>query len=109
MKLRESLERFVPFNEQEECDKALMLDYIDTFDDVLTSDEYNKKPGREMFEKACDGFSKDEVVMVGDTFKSDIKGAMDFGLYSYYLTDSDVRRSKRFMVINSIYELDKYL
>ncbi len=40
---------------------------------------------------------------------TDIKSAMDFGLYSYYLTDSDVRRSKRFKVINSIYELDKYL
>ena len=38
MNLRECLERFVPFNEQEECDKELMLDYIDTFDDVLTRD-----------------------------------------------------------------------
>ena len=38
MNLRESLEKFVPFNEQEECDKKLMLDYIDTFDDVLTRD-----------------------------------------------------------------------
>ena len=38
MNLRECLEKFVPFNEQEECDKELMLDYIDTFDDVLTRD-----------------------------------------------------------------------
>ena len=79
------------------------------FDEVLTSDEYNKKPGRAMFEKACEGFNKDEVVMVGDTFKSDIKGAMDFGLYSYYLTTIDRRRGKRFKVITEIYDLKEYL
>ena len=79
------------------------------FDEVLTSDEYNKKPGRAMFEKACEGFNKDEVVMVGDTFKSDIKGAMDFGLYSYYLTTTDRRRGKRFKIINEIYDLKEYL
>ena len=79
------------------------------FDKVLTSEEYNKKPGREMFEKACEGFSKDEVVMVGDTFKSDIKGAMDFGLYSYYLTTTDPRKSKKFQKIKEIYDLKEYL
>ena len=79
------------------------------FDFILSCDEYDKKPNSEMFRIACKGFDKDEVVMVGDTYKTDIKSAMDFGLYSYYLTDSDVRRSKRFKVINSIYELDKYL
>ena len=47
--------------------------------------------------------------MVGDTFKSDIKGAMDFGLYSYYLTTTDRRRGKRFKIINEIYDLKEYL
>lgn len=79
------------------------------FDKVLTSEEYNKKPGREMFEKACEGFDKCEVVMVGDTFKSDIKGAMDFGLYSYYLTTTDPRKSKKFQKIKEIYDLKEYL
>ena len=36
MHLRDEIENFKPFNEQEEADKALMLKYIDTFDDVLT-------------------------------------------------------------------------
>ncbi len=35
-KLREQIEKYVPYNEQEENDKKLMLRYIDTFDDVLT-------------------------------------------------------------------------
>ena len=36
MDLKEMIERFVPFNEQEESDKELMLKYIDDFSDVLT-------------------------------------------------------------------------
>lgn len=36
MILRDSIEKFVPFNEQEESDKKLMLEYIDNFSDVLT-------------------------------------------------------------------------
>ncbi len=79
------------------------------FDLILTCDEYNKKPGREMFEVATEGFNKDEVVMVGDTFKTDIKGAMDYGLYSYYLTTTDPRKGRRFKIIRNIYELKEYL
>lgn len=36
MHLRDEIENYKTFNEQEEADKALMLKYIDTFDDVLT-------------------------------------------------------------------------
>ena len=36
MNLRKQIEEYVPCNEQEECDKDLMLTYIDTFPDVLT-------------------------------------------------------------------------
>ena len=35
-KLKENLEKFVPYNEQEEVDKKIMLKYIKDFDDVLT-------------------------------------------------------------------------
>ena len=34
--LREQIEKYIPYNEQEENDKELMLKYIDTFEDVLT-------------------------------------------------------------------------
>lgn len=36
MDLRKQIENYVPYNEQEEKDKSLMLKYMDTFDDVLT-------------------------------------------------------------------------
>ena len=34
--LKENLEKFIPYNEQEEVEKRIMLDYIKDFDDVLT-------------------------------------------------------------------------
>lgn len=34
--LKENLEEFEPYNEQEEVDKKIILDYINTFDDTLT-------------------------------------------------------------------------
>lgn len=34
--LKEQIQNYKPYNEQEEKDKELMLKYIDTFDDVLT-------------------------------------------------------------------------
>lgn len=36
MNLREQIEKYMPYNEQEENDKEMMLKYIDTFEDVLT-------------------------------------------------------------------------
>lgn len=36
--LRRQIERYVPYNEQEEVDRRIMLQYIDTFDNVLTRD-----------------------------------------------------------------------
>lgn len=36
MELRKQIENYAPYNEQEENDKQMMLQYIDTFEDVLT-------------------------------------------------------------------------
>ena len=36
MKLKEEIEKYIPYNEQEVSDKKLMLEYINTFEDVLT-------------------------------------------------------------------------
>lgn len=36
MNLKEQIEQFIPFNEQERADKEMMLEYINTFKDVLT-------------------------------------------------------------------------
>lgn len=36
MNLREQIKNYKPFDEQEEKDKEQFLNFIDTFDDVLT-------------------------------------------------------------------------
>ena len=36
MSLKEQLEQYIPYNEQESADKELMLYYLDTFEDCLT-------------------------------------------------------------------------
>lgn len=36
MNLKEQIENYIPYNEQEENDKEMILKYIDTFEDVLT-------------------------------------------------------------------------
>ena len=36
MKLKEQIENYKPYNEQEEKDKEMMLECIKTFNDVLT-------------------------------------------------------------------------
>lgn len=36
MELREKIEKYIPYNEQEEKDKQTILKYMDSFDDVLT-------------------------------------------------------------------------
>ncbi len=36
LKLKEKIEKYIPYNEQEENDKELMIKYINTFEDVLT-------------------------------------------------------------------------
>ena len=38
MRLREEIEKYVPYNEQEEKDKQTILKYMDSFDNVLTRD-----------------------------------------------------------------------
>ena len=36
--LKENIEKFVPYNEQEEVDKKIILSYINDFDNILTRD-----------------------------------------------------------------------
>ena len=37
MNLKDTIEKYVPYNEQEAKDKETLTQYITTFDDVLTS------------------------------------------------------------------------
>lgn len=61
MNIRNEIEKYVPYNEQETKDKELILKCIDTFDDVLTRNN-------EIVHFTCSGFvlneTRDKVLMV---------------------------------------------
>lgn len=61
MNIKESIEKFVPFNDQEQYDKEVILKCIETFDDVLT--RVNK-----ICHFTCSAFilnkNKDKVLMI---------------------------------------------
>lgn len=61
MNIRKLIEDYVPFNEQEEKDKEILLKYIDTFNDVLTRNN-------EFAHFTCSAFivnkERDKVLMI---------------------------------------------
>ena len=61
------------------------------FDQLITSEEAGaKKPAKKVFEYALmkSSASVEESVMVGDDLKTDIRGAIDFGMKSIYFNPS---------------------
>lgn len=80
------------------------------FDEMITVEKYNKKPDTEMYDYFIEGYSKEEVVMVGDSFHKDIQGAINSGIHAYFITDSkDFTSNSDYTVISNIYELKQYL
>ncbi len=67
------------------------------FEHIIISDEINATKPEFAFFDHCDKLmvspDKSEVLVIGDTLKSDIKGANDFGYiscwYNYYQTEND--------------------
>ena len=78
------------------------------FSHVYTPMKFLPKPSTESFETAIGNFSKEECIMVGDNIKTDIEGALSFGidviLYDYnnkYL-DLEYARITDFSQLQSI-------
>lgn len=61
MNLKEQIENYIPYNEQEEKDKQTMLKYINTFDDVLTR---NNEFGHFTASSWCVNKEKTKVLMI---------------------------------------------
>lgn len=93
----------------QQVNKLKIIGILDYFDEIYTSDKYNRKPNSEMLEKACEDFKIDEVVMVGDTYNIDTKFAMNYGVYSYLLNSKWKIKSKKYKVIKELNELRRYL
>jgi FMN phosphatase YigB (HAD superfamily) len=67
--------------------KLKILNILDYIDVIVTSEEVGiEKPSKQMFLTILDkmNLTKDEVIMVGDSFEQDIKGALNMNIFSYW-------------------------
>lgn len=55
------------------------LDILDLFDDIYGHDDGHSKPNAMGLERLCVGYSKDQVLHIGDS-RADIEGAQGFGI-----------------------------
>ena len=70
-------------------EKLGLLEYINY---IITSEEVGaEKPGSKIFYKMLDvmQLSSSEVIMFGDNYDKDVKGAMKFNLLSYWVNDNN--------------------
>ena len=83
------------------------------FDQVITSEEAGaKKPAKKVFEYALikSGATVAESVMVGDDLKTDIKGAIDFGMKSIYFNpNGKVHEYKVWKEVKNLTEIKNIL
>jgi FMN phosphatase YigB (HAD superfamily) len=68
-----------------------------------------KKPSREFFSKVIDslGFDPRDIALVGDSFETDVLGAVDSGIYGYWYNpfSDEVMKGRMYSTIHSLVEL----
>ena len=67
--------------------KLKILNILNYFDVIVTSEEVGiEKPSKQMFLTILDkmNLTKDEVILIGDSFEHDIKGALNINIFSYW-------------------------
>ena len=93
----------------EKFDKSGLKDY---FSHIVLSEEVGcQKPNPRIFEEALrlNGLSADEVVMVGDSWYSDIQGAINAGIDQIWVTDKPVDGSEPTYMVKSLEEIKSIL
>lgn len=78
------------------------------FSKVYAPETFLIKPNKEAFMKACQN-KPEEAVMVGDTLKVDIEGAINVGLKAIYINKNAEKGSKDYTTINEFSELKNVL
>lgn len=72
--------------------KMEKLGILKYFDSIVTSEEVGiEKPSRKIFLNVLDKLDlrSHEVIMIGDDYTKDIRGAINVGIYSYWFTQKD--------------------
>lgn len=97
------------FTEQQikRLEKANIYKY---FKEVIGADKVLIKPNKESFLKAADLTNIEDCIMVGDSLKSDIEGALNIGMKAILIDKKNTHETnKRFKVIKKITELKEIL
>ena len=93
----------------EKFDKSGLKDY---FSHIVLSEEVGcQKPNPRIYEEALrlNGLSADEVVMVGDSWYSDIQGAINAGIDQIWVTDKPSDGSEPTYMVKSLEEIKSIL
>ena len=103
------LTNFILEHQLKKLSKLKLLKYVDI---LVTSEEVGvEKPDKKMFETILNklNLKSNEVLMIGDSFKSDIEGAFNLNIYTGHLTNSNLMNKKYFSFssIENLYNLIK--
>ena len=81
------------------------------FSDFYITEDIPMKPNKESFEIAIGNYAKDECIMIGDSLKTDIKGAVNAGIKAIYLnkTSEEDINTENITTIHKLSELRKIL
>lgn len=80
------------------------------FTKVFASESFKVKPNKEAFEAAMEDKLLEECLMIGDSLKKDIQGAINAGMKAIYINPKLPKEEKEYyIVINDITELKNIL
>ena len=80
------------------------------FSKVFASENFKVKPNKEAFKTAMEDNLPEECIMIGDSLKKDIQGAINAGMKAIYLNANLPKGKKEnYIVINKIEELKNIL
>ena len=94
--------------EKQQAKRLETVGILKYFSKVYAPETFLIKPNKEAFMKACQN-KPEEAVMVGDSLKADIEGAINAGLKAIYINKNAEKGSKDYITINEFSELKNIL
>lgn len=80
------------------------------FTKIFTSESFKVKPNKEAFISAMEDKFPEECVMIGDSLKKDIQGAINVGIKAIYLNPNVTKEeNQNYTIIHNITELKNIL
>ena len=98
-------------SQKERLRKVNILQY---FKQIYGAEKTKRKPYPEAFLQAIGENKPEECVMIGDSFKRDIEGAISVGIQAIWYCQNSIKEDKKiyenkYKIISNLMELKKYL